>query len=303
MALIERTADGAVFPVAARLLIGRSKSCGLVLASSHVSGEHATLVWTLGRWEIRDLGSKNGTFVGKRRLEPGIAEILTAGAELSFGGDEERWRLVDDHPPGALAIELDSGTMREAKAGLLVLPGGDAPELSIYRDSEGVWRVEQADGEIRPLADQAVLRAGGVSWRIHLPAEIEGTPLAEPGPSLSSVELRFAVSRDEEQVELHLLHGRREIPLDSREHAYVLLTLARLRKADADRGISPGERGWVERGQLQKMLGVDANALNVAVFRARQQLLAAGVDGAQNVVEVRRGQRRLGTDRFQIGPL
>ena len=44
-------------------------------------------------------------------------------------------------------------------------------------------------------------------------------------------------------------------------------------------------------------------ALNVAIHRARQQLSRAGVGNAAAIVEVRRKQRRLGTDRFQITKL
>jgi hypothetical protein len=53
------------------------------------------------------------------------------------------------------------------------------------------------------------------------------------------------------------------------------------------------------------MLRVDGNALNVAIFRARSQLGAAGVCGAVGIVEVRRGQRRIGVepDRLEVGVL
>ena len=65
------------------------------------------------------------------------------------------------------------------------------------------------------------------------------------------------------------------------------------------------EQGWLERDQLLKMLGVDSNALNVAIYRARGQLGAGGIDGAAGVVEVRRGQRRIGIepDRMEVVPL
>ena len=74
-----------------------------------------------------------------------------------------------------------------------------------------------------------------------------------------------------------------------------LLTLARLRLEDADE--PSAEQGWVDRDRLLKLLGVDANALNVAIYRARGQLPAGGVDGAAGVVEVRRGRRPLGVGR------
>ena len=61
--------------------------------------------------------------------------------------------------------------------------------------------------------------------------------------------------------------------------------------------------GWADRDELLRMLRVDANAFNVAVHRARQQLLAAGVKGAAGIVQVRRRQRRFGTDKVELTKL
>jgi hypothetical protein len=93
------------------------------------------------------------------------------------------------------------------------------------------------------------------------------------------------------------------IPTEPREHAYVLLTLARKRLAD--RGEPLAEQGWIDRDQLLRMLQLDANGLNVAIYRARGQLAAAGLLDSAGIVEVRRGQRRIGVDpsRLVVGPL
>jgi hypothetical protein len=52
----------------ARLLIGRSSACQLVLADDTVSRRHAELRAEDGRWLLRDLGSSNGTWVNGRRV-------------------------------------------------------------------------------------------------------------------------------------------------------------------------------------------------------------------------------------------
>lgn len=119
---------------------------------------------------------------------------------------------------------------------------------------------------------------------------------------LERMSMRFAVRRDEERVEITIFNENVEIALEPREHSYVLLTLARARQADRETR-PPDQRGWRDRHELERMLGVDANALNLAVHRARQQLSAAGVRNAARVVEVKRGRRRFGTERFTIVPL
>jgi hypothetical protein len=52
----------------ARLVIGRSSACQLVLADDTVSRRHAELFVEEGRWLLRDLGSSNGTWLNGRRI-------------------------------------------------------------------------------------------------------------------------------------------------------------------------------------------------------------------------------------------
>ncbi|MFO0724302.1 MAG: FHA domain-containing protein [Myxococcota bacterium] len=298
MARLRKLGSEEEWPLPSRLLIGRSGSCGLRLASAVASGEHATISWTGDHWEIRDLGSRNGTLVDRTRLEPGRPIRLSQGARLMFGAPDETWEVVDEDPPGATAVELSGARLESAKGGLLALPSEADPRVSIYKDAGGAWVVEGPEGEVRPVRDQEVISLDGRSWRLHLPLEAEGTPMIEPGPTLANIRFRFGVSKNEELVDIVIQHGNRSIPLEAREHGYVLLTLARARRADSE--LSVGERGWLDRDELLRMLSLDSNGLNVAIHRARQQLLAVGIEGAQGIVEVRRGHRRFGTDRFEI---
>jgi pSer/pThr/pTyr-binding forkhead associated (FHA) protein len=67
------------------LTVGRREDCDLpLLFDSQVSREHARLVWTAGnRWVLEDSGSRNGTFVGKRRVES--ATLLDTGTMFRIG--------------------------------------------------------------------------------------------------------------------------------------------------------------------------------------------------------------------------
>ena len=299
--VLRRRSDGRAHPIPAQLLVGRSAACGLRLSSALASSEHARLTWSGALWELRDLGSKNGTYLARERLEPGRSVRLAEGDLLTFGDRAEEWLLEDASGPEALALDLASGEVQAATGGLLSLPSSEAPELSIYRDRTGDWVEERDDGEVRTLAHEGVVQTAGRAWRVLLPVDGEGTPMIEAGPSLASIVMRFAVSRDEERVEITLLHQQRELRLEPRDHAYVLLTLARARAAEAE--LPPSERGWVDREVLTRMLGMDANALNVAIHRARHQLLGAGVEDGQGIVETRKNARRFGLDRFEVVPL
>ena len=57
-----------------RALIGRSPECDVFLDDVTVSRRHAELVREGEVFTIRDLGSLNGTFVNKRRIESAVLE-------------------------------------------------------------------------------------------------------------------------------------------------------------------------------------------------------------------------------------
>ena len=72
-ALVVRVGGGRAgerFALAAeRTLVGRSPECDVFLDDVTVSRRHAELIQTGERFTIRDLGSLNGTFVNRRRVE------------------------------------------------------------------------------------------------------------------------------------------------------------------------------------------------------------------------------------------
>ena len=300
VATFRRLSDGARFVLTAQSMIGRSRACAIRLDDPYVSSEHAKVVWTGTTWRIRDLGSRNGTFVDGCRIEPGRGVTIRQGATLGFGEAEEGWEVVEAGPPRPIATDVALGLVRAAEGEILALPDDHHPELTIYRAAgSAVWVAQEADGETRPITDQAVVTAAGRRFRLDLPSLMEVTPMVDVALTLDNVSLSMAVSSDEERVEIRvLLRGVEKARLEPREHSYLLLTLARARLQDAD--AAPADRGWRKVDELLRMLKIDQNTLNVSTHRARQHLSSTGLDGAASIVETRRGQRRFGTDRVQI---
>lgn len=281
-----------VLVVPERCLVGRSRSCDLVLSAGDVSGEHAVVQWSADHWELRELGSRNGSFVDGERVAAGERAPLRLGARLRFGRLAPVWTLEDASPPQLMAVALADGECRAAEGGYLALPGAEQPTLAVYQEPGGGWVVEQ-DGATRPVADRDVLEAGGL-WRVHLPSALGGT--WEDAVDLAIVarlRLVFRYSRDEEYVELVALCGERRMDLQARVHHYPLLLLARRRLADAEAGLPAAEQGWMRQDELLTMLRLKDDHLGIYVHRARVQLGKAGVADAAALVERRPGTRML----------
>lgn len=304
MGALLRTSDGAVLQLAARHLIGRARHCRLIPRSPRASGEHAALRWRKGAWRVQDLGSRNGTFVGGRRLDPGERAEVVVGAILAFGDERETYTLVDAGPPRASA-ERD-GVRVLAEEGLLALPSADDPAVMIFENARGRWVVEGAGAE-REVGDGDEVEVGGATWRLQIPTELEETwDTEDAAPTLAVATLRIAHSLDEEHVEIEVVCGPRSMPLRPRAYGYLVLILARARLADAARGdLSRSEHGWVHAADLERDMRWDTERLNVEIYRCRRHLASLGIQGAAGVIERRSGSRtvRLGIGDVQVRPL
>jgi len=289
-----------VFTPGSRCLIGRHPACDLQSDNPHISGEHASLRWIGSRWELRDLSSRNGTYVEGKRLAPGERVCLSAGSTFTLGGKTHGYVLLDATPPAASARQTKTGLIRRSTGGLLVLPADESPRVTIFEDRIGQW-VAETENESRVVTDHEIVIVDGEGWLLDLPSS--APPTLEGGLSalmLEPLSLRFGVSRDEEHVEVTVVHQGLAKQLAPRSYHYLLLTLARARLADTE--ASDAERGWVHRDELCRMLATDLSKLNVDVFRARKQLGALGIHGAAEIIARRpdTGQIRLGIDRVEV---
>jgi hypothetical protein len=292
-------------------VIGRvtAPRCSLTLNEPYVSGVHAVLRWNGSAWELKDLNSRNGTFLEGRRLEPSVFQTVRGGARIAFGKAGQEWELVDDLAPPVMAVPLDGGDAVLLDGELIPLPSSSDPRSTIYRTNTGSWALEHPDGVVVAIANMQTFEAAGRLWRFccseQSPATVGAAGVTvEPEPDLHEVHLEFAVSRDEEYVRLEVRHGAQRIDMGSRGHNYLLLTLARRRRADVEAGLPETSCGWVDQEELSRD-SVMGPQLNLSVFRIRQQFIRAGMPNGGEIIERRSlpRQLRVGTGRFSIGTL
>jgi hypothetical protein len=289
-------------------VVGRAPSCALRLDHKYVSAQHATLRWTGNHWELKDLGSRNGTFLDGTRLKPGDEHPLRAGSKIAFGKAlDEQWELADAAPPTVMAVPLDGGDPALLEGDLLALPSNDDPRATIYRSVEGTWVLEQPDDSTSPITHLQTFDVAGRVWRFSCSETIRTTSLAASPADLEvrHLQLSFAVSRDEEHVQLHVTSAGQTFDLGARAHNYLLLTLARRRIADVAEGLAETTCGWIYQEDLAHDPTMAPPQLNIDVFRIRKHFASLGVVDAANIVErrPRTRQLRIGTGYISITQL
>lgn len=274
-------------------LFGRHPECDLRIENTSVSSEHAALHWRGHGWELRDLNSRNGTFVNGKRLALGERLTLNSGATFSLSRSGPLFELVDASPPAAAARNNTTGKWSLASCGLLALPSEKQPIVTLFRTSDGHWAGE-IDGATRKVTNGEQIRVGGDTYALEVPDTALETLQSTAPAGIDSIRLRLAVAPDEEHVEVTVMVDGQARRLPSRRYHYLLVTLARAWLADANAPLSL--RGYMDRNDLCKKLAMDVNKLNVEIHRARRQLAAIGIDGAAGLVE-----RRPGTFEVRIG--
>lgn len=307
MAKLSRIDSDAVRELLSDTLIGRSSACSLRLDASDVSKEHAVVSWTGREWTIRDLNSRNGTFVDGQRLGPEDKVALAPGMQLSFGA-KERWLCTELAAPAMRARTVDEGPALERSGQQLLTfgseGGGQEEELSatISRDVQGRWVLER-DSSVTFVSEGDELELDGRRWRLTLPEHSPTTELSSGVLSVYGTTLRFDAPPDD-PVHIRAVIGARELDLKRRGHHHLTLALARVRLADQARGLDELEAGWVSHVEAQQLLDCTRNLVNVNVHRARKQLEELGFVDAACLIERRQstGKMRIGVARLEIRP-
>ena len=113
------------------IIIGRSPECGLLIDESFVSRQHAAISSDNSTYSIRDLGSKNGTWVNNQRIGDS-PKTLQDGDLIHFGNPTPSLRFMEGDRTLTLNVKgLDSG-LRVDMAGREVYIDGERikPSLS-----------------------------------------------------------------------------------------------------------------------------------------------------------------------------
>lgn len=90
---------GVAIQLGERVRVGRSRHNAVRLSDPSVSGEHALLEWRDDHWELRDLGSRNGSRVDGQPVPAGGTLVVGLGSTLEFAQEDRVWVMLDARDP------------------------------------------------------------------------------------------------------------------------------------------------------------------------------------------------------------
>ncbi|TGD75314.1 FHA domain-containing protein [Mangrovimicrobium sediminis] len=309
MAQIRDTDTQRTFFLRAHHTLGRDAERSDTVVSSPITSRiHVALEWDGDQWNARDL-SKNGTWLGNKRLISNESTPIARGDKLHLGAPEmPALEVVDDGPPQSTLVGLNGSDSLEL-ASFVFLPDQNEPEaVVIYSFHRRAWMVHPMEQDSpqhleRMLHHGDRVGYGGREWQVFLAETEQMTEISTaPESSLEDIEFVFHLSQDEENTALELKFSGHKLDLGERSHHYLLLHLARLRADQAASGYDSLTQGWIDNEQLKRDLGLEMPHINIMIFRARKQIaetLTTTLD-SELLVERSKGRVRFGGSRFRI---
>lgn len=282
-----------------------------LLTKPNISRLHAVIEWQEGAWLLKDLSS-NGVWVNKQRIQTEKFVKLSLNDQICLAKDNQcMFRVIDLSPPKDLLLKLDPTSELVTDALPLapynLFPDEENPIAAIYYEpSQKSWFIERlsdAPCEPEPIIENSSFKLGFSVYKLHLIENLGRTELIPQAHyDLRDISFEFKLSQDEESTQMILTMPDRKINFDVRSHHYLTLNLARKRFLDMKSNVGEPEQGWIYADMLAKDIGVDANYLNIQIFRARKQFmdLFAGLVTPEDFIQRRAGKIRFGGTRFQI---
>jgi pSer/pThr/pTyr-binding forkhead associated (FHA) protein len=296
-----------VVPLSGPITMGRGPECDLVVNDPEVSWKHCTLWVEHGVPWIRDLSSRNGTFVADARIQR--ATPLTEGVAIRLGAFEASIHGVTSlkATPVALALlDEKTGLSHVLRSDRFVVGTGRGADLRIEGVSatfvihpEGeVW----LDDEEIPLDTSHTL--GPLAYRIvRVDAHRQPTvdAVTDRYPYQLAVDLNGATGPIAEvsDPKAGLLHT-----LDATNRAILLYVLAKRWSDDAESKVAETQRGWCTDDDLivgvwgKAALADGTGKLKALLHRVRSELRDAGFDPW--FLEKKRGYTRVRVARALV---
>ncbi len=277
------------------LHVGRGPANGLVLSDTTVSTHHAMIWAEGGKLWVRDLDSRNGTFLNGNRIT--AASAFTEGDTLRLGSSLElRLSGVHDESSlfgrGWLVEDTTDGVRFPIIGSRLHIGSGDDCHMYLAGEERAATLLVHGTGEVwlgtdeeeRELVDGGEFEVGGRKYRLLLATSTLEVPTMEATipneyPYKLSATLNGAVGPE---ATLLRTDKDRRFKVDAENRAVLLYLLARKAIEDRSGGMGDDDAGWCTDDEISTGIwgrnAPAANSLHVLVYRMRKQIKKAGFD-------------------------
>ena len=187
------TAIGGAYLSQTRVVtIGRQEGVSLLISHGSISRRHAEISYANGQYVLRDVKSRNGTFVNEARLEPGGVHILMPDEKVRFGDVMFTFQLQEARAvpstlfPQPKTVAGVNGTEpkensrmieTEVKGTPIIDAGAKTLLVPMSSLREKVERKQSSSGQPVLSADGSLLLPGALS---AVPADVVATMKATP---------------------------------------------------------------------------------------------------------------------------
>ncbi len=296
-----------VVPLTGAVTVGRSPECDIVVADPEVSWKHCTFWLEHGVPWIRDLSSRNGTYVAGKAIHR--ATPLTDGAKVKAGSFEATvagaaslalapvaMALHDETTGLSHVLRTDRFVVADKDDADLRVQGVDATFI-VHPEGE-VW----LDDEEIPM--DTVQTLGPLSYRI-----VRVDPMRQPTVDAQRDRYPYELSVDLNgptgpvAVMADPGAGRRHV-LDATNRAILLYVLAKRWLEDQADDVSVAQRGWCPDDELivgvwgKSALADGGGKLKALLHRVRAELRDVGFDPW--FLEKKRGHTRVRVARAKV---
>ena len=125
--------------------LGRSEECQISLPDPLCSRVHSEVWFDDGRWKIRDVESRNGTYVNGQKIDEAV---IDEGHNIRVGSVEFEFHLADNPPTLVNSLTDSSFTQTIVRDAPVVVADTGILGLAAIRDAE------QAKQMLRALSAQ-----------------------------------------------------------------------------------------------------------------------------------------------------
>ena len=275
------------------LHVGRGRDADISLVDPSVSTDHAR-VWCEGeRVLLRDLGSRNGTYLNEQRVTTTVE--VADDDEVRLGSDTLlRIRVLGGVPKqqtDLALVQLDAGLRTP-----LHLGDNTVDDIRIVLDRQGGLTLEGPKMS-RPLSPDETFEVAGRRYRIEAQGGTSNvrTVELEGGPPPIRVEARLDGPTGPEARFTDVRDSAKTVLITAATQAEVVYVLARAAKQDTEQRVE--EPGWLNNGELRQAVWgrgserLHRSRLPVVLHRIRKALEGAGL--SDGCIDRRRGATRL----------